>query len=458
MNSVDMLVKNILDINYHSLPDDVVDATKKQVLDTLAVILGGSSAKGMEELVNLVKDWGGKEESTVLIYGGKIPSFNAALVNSTVARALDFDDVNDSAGVHPSGVIVPACLAIAERKGGVSGKELIVAVALGYDLISRLSRAAVLSFAESGWDFTNICGFFGAAAAAGKILGFNQEQLINALGIAYQQSAGSIEGSMEGHTVKALGSGFAAKGGIMAALIAEKGLTGSKGCLEGKYGFYNTYHRGLYHPELLTAGLGRIFEGKNNSQKAYPCCRFNGTFADAVLAMVKEYDIKPEEVIEIVPHVGIHAQMLCEPLEVKRNPPNPVASQFSLPWSIASAVLFRRVGIGEFTEAALRNPETLKMTQRVVPRVDPELDLQKSSEEAIVDIKIRDGQVYSKRVLFALGSPQNPMSFQDIADKFRACCAFSIKPIANKNIDAIIETVEKLETVTDVCQLVHLLN
>ena len=217
MSSIDMLVKNIIDTNYHSLPADIVEATKKQVLDTLAVIVGGSSAKGMKELADLVTDWGGKEESTILIYGDEVPSHNAALVNSTMARARDFDDGNDSAGVHPSGIIVPACLAVGERAGGINGKDLIVAVALGYDLMSRLSRATVLSFAESGWDVTNLCGFFGAAAAAGKILDLNQKQLVNALGIAYQQSAGSIEGSTEGYTVKALGSGFAAKGGIMAA-------------------------------------------------------------------------------------------------------------------------------------------------------------------------------------------------------------------------------------------------
>ncbi|GAI87887.1 unnamed protein product [marine sediment metagenome] len=161
------LAGNVARVRFDDLPEGAVETTKKFILDTLATTIAGSSAPGCKAVVNLVKDWGGKEESTILIYGGQVVSENAALANSMMAHALDFDETHDEAVIHSYVSVLPAALAMAERNGGVSGKDLITAVAVGVDLMCRLSLASV----GHDWVRSSTMAYFGPTAAAGKILG-----------------------------------------------------------------------------------------------------------------------------------------------------------------------------------------------------------------------------------------------------------------------------------------------
>ena len=194
MSTVAMFTKNIVETHYDAFSTEVIEATKKQILDTLGSILAGSMSENIGQLVDLIKDWGGKEESTILGYGGKAPCIQAALINGWSASVLDFDDFHDRDFIHTSREIVPAALAVAERKGAVGGKDFMVAVVLGVDVACRIARA-VLIHRESG--FLTVPNFFGAAAAAGKLLGFDEEKLKNALGIALMQVSGEGYGIRE---------------------------------------------------------------------------------------------------------------------------------------------------------------------------------------------------------------------------------------------------------------------
>ena len=455
MGAISMFTKNIVEVGYDSLPVNVVAETKKQILDTLGVALAGSMSKNIRQTMDLVKDWGGKEESTILGYGGKVPCTNAALINGWSASVLDFDDFHDVDFIHTSREVVPATLAVAERKKAVNGKDFMVAIVLGADLAYRMARAALVH-RESG--YLTVPNFFGVAAAASKILGLDEEKIRNALGIALMRISGEGYGIREGLNTKGLDNGLQAQAGILAALMAEKDLQGSGDPIEGEgFGFYAMYHRNLYIPSLLTVDLGKVFENVNVSQKPYPCCRFNQSAISAALALVNEHDIKPDDVVEVIVRHGPIAVTLVEPEEVKRKPQNDIRTQHSLFWSVASAIVHRKLGIEHFTEDAIRDKKVLEMTDKIVPKLTPELTQIPFAEPAIVEIKIKNGKVYSKRVDIAPGDPKDPMSFDKIAEKFRYCCGFSAKPISKENQEKAIKMIEKLEEVTDVSQIASLL-
>lgn len=457
MNAQEMLVRNVVNITFKDLPKDAVEATKKQVLDTLGTTVAGSRSNKMDQLANLIKEWGGKEESTIVVYGGKVPAPNAALVNGTLSCVLDYDDIHDLDGLHGSRAIVPAGFAIAERVCGVSGKDFIAAVAVGFDLAARLSRATMLHF-ELGWDPSATFNFFGAAATVSKILGLDELRTTYALGIAYEQTCGPSLGVVEGALTKGLSGGLAARGGVIAAILGEKGFTSGPDFLEGKKGFFNTFHRGLYKPALLTLDLGKVFEGVTNSQKPYPCCRFLHTSIDAVLALVNEYDINSEEIVEVLLYLGQFAYSLCEPLELKQNPQNAIQAQFSLPWAVANAILYRKVGIEHFIGQAIQDASVRQMARRIVPKLMTELSTKQVAEPVILEMKLKSGKVYSKRVDSALGSPQKPLSFDEITRKFRDCCAYAKKDIPEESVSRVIQMVGQLEEVTDVAEIIGLLN
>ncbi len=238
MDAIFAFVRNMIDARYEDIPSVAVDAAKKEILDSLATAMGGSMKSGVAELVDMVREWGGSEQSTVIGYGFKCPAPSAAQVNGTMIHALDYDDGHQTALIHIGCVAVSTCFALAERIGGVTGKEFLTAVALGADFEARLALASRphSSMMTSGWHPTTLYGYLGAAAMAGRLMKLDEERMINALGIAYHQCAGNSQCFEDGTLTKRMGPGLAARGGITAALMAEKGITGARNILEGKYG------------------------------------------------------------------------------------------------------------------------------------------------------------------------------------------------------------------------------
>src|SRR4030042_445376 len=325
MDAAYLLAKNLFKIKYQDIPPEVSEHTEKQILDILGVALGGSSKAGVKELAEIITDWGGKEESTLFCYGRKVPAPNAAQLNATMGHALDYDDTGDGP-THPSVIIVPAVLAVAERQGKVSGREFVATVALGVDMMGRLGQAfrsgmktaPVGGHPGAGWHLTALYGYLASAGVAGRILGLDEEKLVNAIGIAYHQCSGNGQCVTEGALTKRMGPGFAARGGIVAALMAEKGITGAKESLEGEVGLFNLYHKGEYDPKPLTADLGKSFTGMNVGMKPYPCCKGTHSYVDVALAIVNKHKIKPEEIKEITVFCQDDKYFLLHPLEKRR--------------------------------------------------------------------------------------------------------------------------------------------
>jgi 2-methylcitrate dehydratase PrpD len=474
MDPISLFAKNFIHIHYKNLPRDVIEVTKKEVLDLLGVALAGFTAPGVQELLGIITDWDGKGESSIIFCKQKVPAPVAAQMNATMAHALDYDDVHDPAVMHPGVVIIPACLAMAERRGHVNGKEFIAAVVLGVDMICRLALAVRPGYDPSssdkkekgfqservkqGWHLTTLMGHLASAGVTGRLLGLDEDQMINAFGIAYHQCGGNLQCRIEGAQTKRMGPGFAARAGIASALMAEKGITGVKNCLEGEQGLYRMYFQGGYDSNTLTEDLGKHFEGVNVSIKPYPCCRGIHTYIDAGLALVNEQNIKPEDIKEIKlfsDEGGYYA--LGMPLEVRTRPKNPVVAQFSIPWGVATALAKKRVTMEHFTESAIRDPEILGVADKICVELDHSLDRADTIPPAKVEIKMKSGQVYLKQVDHPLGSPENPMSFDDCVKKFKDCSSQSLNRLSEKRVERIIEFIGEMEQVKNIGEMMKLL-
>jgi len=465
VNILNRLTAYLTETDFASLPADVVEITRKQVLDTLAATVAGTTcsvAGEMNGLFEMVRDWGGKEESTILGFGGRVPAPNAALVNAVSSVRLDFDDTLVTfINLHASRVILPVAMAMAERQGNISGRELITAVALGFDIDTRLKQA---SGGNHDFPLMISSNFFGAAAVAARLLKLDKKKSGNALFLAMHQMCGAgateIDGESASSGLKGLSNGLAAKAGIVGALLAEKGFMGSPSFLEpeNKSNYYATYCGGSYQPWLLTKDLGKTYAASEAAQKEYPCCHGQHASIEAAMSVMREHNLKPEDVAEVTLRISqFDSVILAEPLERKRDPRNVIETQFSLCWGVASAIVLGRVDIDNFSAKALHNAKIREMAHKVTPKVDNTMTREYGFKPAVAEIKTKDGKVYSKQVDAPWGTPGNSMSFDDIVKKFGECCKYSVRPIPVKNQNAVIKLVQNLEEVEDAGSIARLL-
>lgn len=454
MSRIDELIDYVVGLKYEDLPERVVEGVKKSVLDTLGATIAGSSAEGCEGLVRLAEGWGGREEATIFVYGSKVPAPIAALVNCTMARALDLDDVNESGGGHANATIVPSAFTICEysklfKDRTITGKDFILASALGSDLNCRLRMAGGEGTIGSGW-IAETFAPIAVAAMGGKMLGFGKTKTLNAMGIAYSQCSGNVQPNLEGVLTVRLQQGLGAKAGILSIALADQGFTGPKDILEGKYGLYSLYSRGEYAPEVLMAELGKRFEGNNSSIKSYPCCRHTHAPIDRALELTKEQRLKADDIEQVIIRTNQYGYNLCGG-EGKILPQNVVDAQFSFYYAVATALVKNKVFIEDFTQEAIRNPQVLAMARRVKVIVDAGKEkLHKLIPPVDIEIDTKDGKHYKKTVEFAKGHPQNPMSMSECAQKLKNCARFSAKPLPERNIDRIYQLVEHLDELDDV--------
>jgi 2-methylcitrate dehydratase PrpD len=458
MDAIYGFVENFKKVKYADLQPAVVEAAKSEVLDSLANALGGSSKPGVVELLEIMKEWGGNEQSTIFAYDIKCPTPNAAQLNSTMVHALDYDDGHPVALVHTGCTTVPTCLAVAERMGGITGKELITNIALGVDFMARLSLASRpgSDLLEVGYHPTAFYGYLGAAAMASRIMGLDSEKMLNALGIAYHQCSGNMQCIHDGALTKRLGPGFASRAGITAAIMAEKGITGARNCLEGKAGLFTIYHGGDYDVKILKKDLGKKFETENLGFKPYPCCGHTHAAIDAILTLKSKYPITADQVQSVEVFAGGAAYALCSPEEVKRNPKNIVDAQFSLPWTVATCLVKGKVTLEDFTKEAITNESVLQISNKVTGHLDPDLS-RHGVGPTRVSIKMKNGAEYTEFVEFCLGSVERPMAFADCVNKFRECYPASVKPLSPDAAEKIIEMIRHLEDVKDATEIVRIL-
>ena len=444
------LVTYISETNYDGLPKDVIDETKKFILDTLGVGLAGAREPGCKEAVDLVKKWSSNNDgSTIIYYGDRVSPPEAAFANSVMMHALDFDDTLDSSAMHAHVSSIPAALAMAEDKGKVSGKEFITAVALGVDITCRIG-SAILS--PLSWIRTATCGSFGAAAAAAKILNGSEKEIVHTLGIVYSQTAGNAQCLVDGGLVKRMQPGFSARSAVLSAALASQGVTGATNVFMGEYGFFKLYERGKVKEEKVVENLGDHFGVMDLSIKPYPCCRMTHASIDAALELYTSHHIDVEGIAEVVVYVSkMVSDMVGGPFTIRGNPQ--VDAQFSIPYTVAVALTKGKVFLNDFTSDTVKKDSSLlELAKKIRVLIDPELSANDISYANMV-IRMLQGESISFKVNTLKGSPLRPMTFEECADKFKQCLEYSHKSSLITNNEIITDFIFNLEKKKDVGEI-----
>jgi len=443
------------DLRFEDLPNDVVQKVKTLFLDTLGICIASSKKDYAKAVIELAKELGSKPESTMFVYGGKVSAANAVIANAALAHGLDFDDTHAEAIVHPSACIVPVALAMSEAKSR-AGETLITAAVLGYETMIRIGLAAKGGFHDKGFHATPICGVFASGVIAGKILGLNTLQYQHALGICGSQATGLQEFLNDGTWVKRLHPGWAAHGGIISALLAQKGYTGPYKVFEGRFGLFKGFFpdEGKYDLSQIDKDLGKDWETLRISIKPYPCCHFIHSFIDCAVYIKNEYEIKDEDIQEIECITSKRAaSIVCEPTEVKKNPTTIYGAQFSLPFGVAAALIKGKLGLREFSEDNLKDSEIIKMMAKVRHTIDPNINSQKYFP-GHVKIKTKEGKIYEHNIEKQRGCSENPMTPEEIENKFRENVEGII---SHDRAQAIIDKVSILEKLGNISELTNLM-
>ncbi|HUL38499.1 MAG TPA: MmgE/PrpD family protein [Thermodesulfobacteriota bacterium] len=442
------LAKYCHSLKFRQLPEEVVDRVKYFFLDFIGVACRGSQEDSSRTMYRLVEELGDARQGGVIIgRRGRAPFVYAALANGTSAHAIEMDDVNNEASLHPGVVVFPAALATSEMVRGV-GEKFIEAVVLGYEVMIRLGRAlGPQNSYKRGFHPTGTCGSFGSSVVVSKIMGLKREEMISAMGIAGSQAAGSMEYLAQGAWTKRFHAGWAALSGMVAAQLARKGFKGPSSIIEGRDGFLHSYSDGADQSKVLE-GIGTQYEILRTSIKPHACCRYMQPPIDAILKVVKENDLPPEKVEKV--RVGIllaGARLIAEPLEEKYTPQSIVDAQFSMPFGAAVAILYRKAGLDEFQLSKIRSEEVKRMMRRVECVKDP--DLEKTFPKqwcATAEIFTKDGKRYFTRVEYCKGDPENPLSWDELVAKFHNLSSgFWTRDRRSK----IVETVKKLDEIQD---------
>jgi len=454
---------------YPDLPANVVEVVKKAIVDTVGAAIAGSSAPMGRMAAEMVVDRGGKPESALWVHGDRLPASEAAFANAIMARCRELDDVHEGTprlgighGGHVNVTIVPAALAAVEGLDhATGGPALIAAIAVGGDLIPRL-RMAAGSAGRLGWEGPTVSPF-GVVATAGKLLGFDEKTLASAMGAAYAHCAGNILSTGDGTWDVWLNAGVGARAGLTAVELARRGHQGARSPLLGSAGLYPLYFRGEYHEAALLSELGSSFESANVSIKPYPSCKGTHHAIYTTLELMRAHRIRAAEIARIAVRTCRYNLRLVVEDENGRPRPAPRSlneAQFSMPFTVAVAAVKGGVFADLLNEDALGDPEILGMLGRISIEATAEKDeLQKAEGYPPDDVDIHTvaGRVLRGCELYVKGHPRNPMSFDEVVEKFWKCVALSAKPLSHDKLDVFLGEVKALEGVTDVRGLVRLL-
>jgi 2-methylcitrate dehydratase PrpD len=454
-----VLARFVCGASIADLGTPVVAAAKANVFDTLACAAAGSSAPAVGEVRELAVQWGGAPQATIFAFGDKVPAHHAAWVNGTMAHARDYDDTHDAAVLHAGVSVVPAALAAAELRGGLRGSEFIVAVAAGLETICRLGVATRIGIIESGFIYTPLFGHFAATVAAGRVLGLDVAQMINALGIAYSQVAGNHQVTRDGALTKRMQPGFAAQSALVSVQLARRGVRGAQATFEGVDGFLRVYLRDRCDRDALRERLGERYEFVELSYKPYPCCRFNHTAIDAALAL-RASGVSAGRVHRI--RVGLNRQAyeaVCTPIDVRKAPRTVVHAQFSIPFTVAAALIDGRVDLRHFSSTALKRADVLALAGQVHPFVDEDIEREwgRNISPTELTVELDDGTTQGIRIDWPLGHPRRPMSTADFDAKAVDCFRAAARPLRDGAPHQLRELVDGLEFVDDIRSLIHVL-
>jgi len=409
----EQFAKFIISTRYDEFTQGVVHQAKRCILDFLGVALAGSSMGIVPLITEVICGMGGRDEATIIGDGRKIPALHASLLNGVRGHPLDMDDGHRYANAHPGVAIIPAALAVGEKKD-LTGRKLIESIVVGYEIMIRIATAINPSHLQRGFHTTGTVGPFGAAAACSKLLELSKKEVENALSIAGLQGAGLLEALTSGQMMKSLHPGKAAQAGVLSSLLAQKGAEGPELIFEGEKGFFRAFSDGG-DINNLTADLGSNFEIENTYFKMYAACRHVHPALDALKAIMDAHEIDLDE----IKHIDVSTYSVAYRLTgQKRVAETELAAKFSLPVSVGLMLVYGKAGADQYSLEHIRNPLVQNIADKVTIQVDEARD-EVYPKKRSSSVSVRTGQeTYTHEVDIAKGEPENPWSDEELKDKF----------------------------------------
>jgi len=450
----------VVNTKYSDISPEALELGKKSILDGLGLALSGSRAETACLIQEYVRSFGFQPAgATVLGSGTKLPARFAAFANGVAIHADDFDDTQLAVGkdrvygllVHPTVCVLPAALATAELQGK-SGRDLLLAYQIGVEVECKIAEAISPRHYQDGFHSTGTCGVFGGTAACARLKGFDVEKTVRALAIAASHAAGLRENF--GTMMKPFQAGHATESGVVAADFAALGWTGAEQILEAQRGFFHAYGGG-YDPSAIIDRLGKpwTFQNPGVSIKPFPSGSLTHPGMTELLRLVRSNSIRASDVERV--EVGTSRNM--PNTLIHHRPTNGLQAKFSMEFCMAILLLDGKADLTKFTDAVVNRPDVQEMIGRVRFYADPEAEKAGYDKmTTIIKITLKDGRTIAGRADFGKGSPLNPMSYDEVAEKFQGCAAFAEWPTAKTT--KVIDLVRKLEEVSKVRALTALLS
>ncbi|SLN72674.1 MmgE/PrpD family protein [Oceanibacterium hippocampi] len=435
-----LLAEHMASTTLSDIPPNAVAAAKRIALDSIGVAWAATDSPGSAELRDFAVREGGAADATLFAFGDRVPAAMAALVNGTLAGALDYDCLHEPSVMHCDIAILPAVLAVAERQKS-SGKAFLEALVLGNDLACRMG---LTTSENGGWFYSSLYGCLAAAAASAKLLGLDAPGIRNAMGIALGSAGGSRQSNIERSYTKRMQTAFAAQTGVQAALLAATGIIGPAAILEGNAGIWELYEAG--DPTPMLDGLGSRYLNPEISLKKFPSCACNHAAAEAALRIVHGEGLGAGDIararVTITPYMQ---QITGGPFRPGDTPQ--VNAQFNIFYSVASVLLRGHLGVEDIMPPAMFDPAIGPMIERIEVVVDERLSTLLAP--ATVEIETVDGRHFSEQVTGMPGTPEAPLSDSEIDAKFRSCTGRGVDPLEPARAGVLAARMLAVEEVAD---------
>ncbi len=407
-----------LGLKYDDLPAEVVHEVKRYLYDSIGCAYGGYSTHDVGIIKKIYADMGGKAEATVIGSSDKMPAYNATFLNSLMVRALDFNDIywkEDPS--HPSDII-PVALAVGEREGK-SAKEIITAIVLAYEFEMRLCEFAKPGVRERKWHHATLTQFV-SPIVAGYLMDLTEDQMVHAIGISgsHNLTLGAVTAgqlTMMKNTVDPMAS----QSGVMAALMAREGFTGTEQIFEGKEGLMQTLGPAWDENELV-GNLGDAYKILDCSMKAFPCEALTHSHISATLKVITENDIHPDDIEEITVTTIARAVDILFDAE-KYRPTSRETADHSLPYCIAAAVVDRKITTDQFSDERIPDPQIQSVLAKIKGEASEEFEkMFPAKQPSKVRVRLKSGAEHSAQLDYPKGDPREPMTEEDLDNKFRS--------------------------------------
>lgn len=432
-----VLAQFVNELQFKDIPPHVIESAKFCILDSIGCGLFGNSQKCVEILADYVEKLGGREEATIWQNKKKNSAANAALVNATSCHSFEIDDTHHNAALHSGSVVIPTAIAMSEAIGNISGEKFLTAIVAGYEAGARIGMCVGGSaHFQRGFHNQGTVGTFSAATTAGKILGLSTEEMVNAIGLAGSQAAG-LMAAQYGAMAKRFHSGKAAMNGIYSAQLAQMGFTGIPDVIEAKFGGFCSSTSSVMDLEKITQGLGENFELHNVGFKIYSCCASSQTSVDAAKDLLRQ-GLDVSKIAKILVHTTTATK---EHVGWKYKPFNILTAQMNMPFTIAVTLIEGDAFIKQYTPEKISDPKLIALANKVEVVADKELDKLGPDfrHASIVEVETIDGAKWQKRVDYRKGSKENPLTKEELIEKFKMVTkGILVKEEAKHMIDLVL--------------------